>query len=56
VGIHPSVIASPDLSGRGNPCLQQYQAEFINLPKNISKYFLKKEGFLEFIIVYKNSK
>jgi len=52
-------------TGNGNPSfliiaiephIKQYvQAQFTNLQK-IFKYFLKKEGFLEFIIVYKNLK
>ena len=50
-GIHPSVIASPDLSGRGNLYLQ-YTTGISPVIKNILKYFPQKEGFLEFIIVY----
>ena len=51
MGIHLSVIAGPDLSGRGNLYLQ-YTTGISPVIKNISKYFPKKEGFLEFIIVY----
>jgi len=38
------------------PIKQHVQAQFTKLPKNILNYFSKKEGFLEFIMVYKNSK
>ncbi|GAI81727.1 unnamed protein product, partial [marine sediment metagenome] len=43
-----SVIASPDLSGRGNP-FSQYITGISPVIKNISKFFPKKEGFLEFM-------
>jgi len=53
MGIHPSVIASPDLSGRGNP-FSQYITGISPVIKDILKNFPKKEGFLKFMpyIVY----
>jgi len=38
------------------PYKTTYTSSIYKTPKNILKYFPKKDGFLEFIMIYNNSK